>query len=227
MAKLALLVPYRDRKEHLDEFLPGIREYFSFSYIKEKNISGLEIHICEQDNAEPFNKGRIINAGFVLSRQNNDYFCIHDVDYIPLDADYSRSLRPARLIWQGLRKNEDYDQFFGAVVLLNKADFVQANGFSNEYWGWGFEDTDLALRLKAVKRNFVKRDGVFKALEHSNSGLDETGKLSQYAMANRQRFFQLSPNIQQVMAKDGLSSLKYSVNSSMPEKNIFWHRISW
>ena len=157
MPKLAILVPYRDRKEHLGQFLPGIKAYFSPEYMKEKNISGLEIHVCEQDNNQPFNKGRLINAGFLLSRQNNDYFCIHDVDYIPIAADYSRSTRPSRLIWEGLRKNENYDEFFGAVVLLNKADFVQANGFSNEYWGWGFEDTDLALRLKAVKKSLRQK----------------------------------------------------------------------
>ena len=36
-----------------------------------------------------------------------------------------------------------YSQYFGGVVLISREDFEKANGYSNEYWGYGFEDLDL------------------------------------------------------------------------------------
>jgi len=41
-----------------------------------------------------------------------------------------------------------YPQYFGGVVLINREDFEQANGYSNEYWGYGFQDLDLLYRLQ-------------------------------------------------------------------------------
>ena len=34
---------------------------------------------------------------------------------------------------------------------LSKLDFKIINGYSNEYWGWGFEDDDLLKRCESCK----------------------------------------------------------------------------
>ena len=39
-----------------------------------------------------------------------------------------------------------YDTYFGGVTLFPKEDFELINGYSNQYWGWGFEDDDLFWR---------------------------------------------------------------------------------
>jgi hypothetical protein len=39
--------------------------------------------------------------------------------------------------------------FFGGVTALHPPDFRRANGFPNEYWGWGMEDDQLRLRVEA------------------------------------------------------------------------------
>ena len=36
-------------------------------------------------------------------------------------------------------------------------DFVVVNGYSNNYWGWGYEDDDLLFRCK---EKFVKLDEI-------------------------------------------------------------------
>ena len=40
--------------------------------------------------------------------------------------------------------------FFGGVTALHPDDFERANGFPNEYWGWGMEDDQLRLRVDAT-----------------------------------------------------------------------------
>jgi len=34
---------------------------------------------------------------------------------------------------------------------LNREDFKQIDGLSNNYWGWGLEDDEFYLRLKEAK----------------------------------------------------------------------------
>ena len=42
---------------------------------------------------------------------------------------------------------EIFDTYFGGVTLFPIDLFKKVNGYSNEYWGWGFEDDDLLMRL--------------------------------------------------------------------------------
>ena len=41
-----------------------------------------------------------------------------------------------------------YPEYIGGVTLFNKEHFNWINGFSNKYWGWGFEDDDLLYRCR-------------------------------------------------------------------------------
>ena len=38
-----------------------------------------------------------------------------------------------------------YNQL-GGVVSINRENFHKANGYANDYWGWGSEDDDLSAR---------------------------------------------------------------------------------
>ena len=115
-------------------------------YIKDIDY---EIFIVEQADDKPFNRGKLLNAGYKYAVDKGcDYFVFHDVDMLPEDVDYSYSDKPLHLATH--LQEHDYEttffDYFGGVTMFTKEDFKTINGFSNEYWGWGFEDDDLLVR---------------------------------------------------------------------------------
>lgn len=115
-------------------------------YIKDIDY---EIFIIEQSDDKPFNRGKLLNVGYKHAVEKGcDYFVFHDVDMLPEDVDYSYSDKPLHLATH--LQEHDYEttffDYFGGVTMFTKEDFKTINGFSNEYWGWGFEDDDLLVR---------------------------------------------------------------------------------
>ena len=48
-------------------------------------------------------------------------------------------------------KNLEFDDYFGGVTMFSSDSFERINGYSNLYWGWGFEDDDLLFRAANKK----------------------------------------------------------------------------
>ncbi len=142
--RLAIIVPYRDRRKQLDIFIPHID-----SFLKDKGID-YQIIVAEQRDDRPFNRGQLCNAAFDVVKDDFDYFCFHDVSLLPMtdDCDYSFTDEPTHLAMIVDDVDVPYVEFTGGVFLISKEHFEQSNGFSDEYWGWGFEDIDLLHRMK-------------------------------------------------------------------------------
>ena len=142
--KLAIIVPYRDRESHLEVFVPYMQEY-----LKEYDY---KIFVIEQSDSKPFNRGKLLNVGARIAiKEGFDYFALHDVDMLPLkNVDYSYPETPIHLISK-VDKEVPFIDYFGGVTLFNVHDYKLVNGYSNEYWGWGFEDDDLLYRC--IQRN--------------------------------------------------------------------------
>jgi hypothetical protein len=135
MHKLGIIVPFRNRYEHLNIFATSIKNYF-----QNKNIQ-YQLIIVEQDDAKLFNRGMLLNIGFKeAKRLKCDYVVFHDIDMIPMDVDYSYSDNPLHLA------EPVFDRYFGGVTLFPTKVFEKINGYSNKYWGWGYEDDDLFHR---------------------------------------------------------------------------------
>ncbi len=138
--KLGIIVPYRKRPTHLRLFQEKIQDYL-------KDVE-FELIIVEQVDTLPFNRGKLLNIGFTKAlRLQCDYVVFHDVDMIPTDVDYSYSPTPLHLATNLTDRREIFDTYFGGVTLFPIDIFKRINGYGNEYWGWGFEDDDLLLRL--------------------------------------------------------------------------------
>jgi hypothetical protein len=226
--RLAIVVPYRNRSEHLAAFLPHILAYFD----RDKLDSGIafEVHIVEQsDDGRPFNSGTLKNVGYHLTKDRHDYVCFHDVDYLPVWADYSYPNTPARLIWHGLRLQENYDDFFGAVVMFNRSDFQKVNGYSNRYPGWGFEDIDLRIRCIVAGLGIEHRDGTYESLPHADRGHRSDGTLTEEAMKNAALFNANMAEFKRtrMLPDDGLSDLEFKLDSSDAIGAKVWrHRVT-
>jgi hypothetical protein len=137
MNKLGIVVPYKDREEHLTIFKQSIKEY-----LNKTNIT-FELIIVEQYDDKPFNRGKLLNIGFLEAEKLGcSYVVFHDVDILPIKADYSFSDIPIHLATD----NIPFESYFGGVTIFPLKDFIEANGFPNEYWGWGFEDDELLRR---------------------------------------------------------------------------------
>jgi hypothetical protein len=162
--RLAIVIPYRNREQNLRTLLAALDTYAGLADIP------FEIHVVSQADSRFFNRGAMLNIGFRLAG-HNDYFCFHDVDLVPLEADYSFPERPVHLGRHLSQFGDElpYEGYFGGVNLFSKADFERINGFSNGYWGWGGEDDDLRQRCERTGMAPLVRPGRFQSLPHPAS----------------------------------------------------------
>jgi len=149
--KLGIIVPFRNRHEHLEFFLEKTK-----FYLNRQDLDYIII-VIEQDNAGLFNRGMILNIGFTYAKKKGcDYVVFHDVDMIPRNVDYNYSSFPVHMATNfvydsSMGKRETFKEYFGGVTMFPVKIFEQINGYSNKYWGWGFEDDDLFYRCKVNK----------------------------------------------------------------------------
>ena len=164
MKRLGIVVPFRNRWEHYYVFLYCIQKY-----LNKKDID-YKIIVVEQDDGGAFNRGMLCNIGFLQAEKLKcDYVVFHDIDMIPEDVDYSYSDKPIHLATTDI----PFESYFGGVTLFPTDIFKKINGFSNKYWGWGFEDDDL--RYRCIQNNIQ-----FNSSIKSTTVLSRTLKFNGY-----------------------------------------------
>jgi hypothetical protein len=198
MAHLAIIVPYRDRAQHLATFANHVSTYFARDTVAQ--TIDYRVVIAEQEHGLPFNKGTLVNAAFSLIEPETDYMCVHDVDYLPIWADYRKSDVPMPIVWFGAEARpvapgrsaagikHDLPNFFGGAVLVPNAQFRQVDGMANDYWGWGIEDADLRRRFLATGITPGRRRGTFTALDHESNGYFPDGSPKPIGVLNERMF---------------------------------------
>lgn len=179
----SIIIPYRNRKTHLEILLPRLQEFFS--------NESYEIIVSEQNDNDNFRIACVENIGFKYSKgktvilQQVDYYPMDDVSYkvtdcavlpakkgIFLDKDNS-SPRDYWDIPGGYRNwSVEIDpKFYGGVISMKREHFESINGLNPLYKGWGNEDEDLRERFVwaniPVKRNDI---GTFLCLYHEDNG---------------------------------------------------------
>ena len=155
MKRLAVILPYNE--QHIENFT----EHFKMM-VPESDEFYYKLIFIKQKSNRPLNKGKLFNIGYMLHKDRFDYFCFHDSDLIPVsdECDYSYEEKPISLV--SMRNKIEfgdqekvqnfnnytlpYEEYFGGATLFSKEHFKEVNGYSNEYWGVGYEDYDLLLR---------------------------------------------------------------------------------
>ncbi|KAI5630480.1 beta-1,4-galactosyltransferase 1 [Silurus asotus] len=215
--KVAIIIPFRDRELHLKYWL-----YYMHPILQRQQLD-YGVYVIEQTGADLFNRAKLFNVGYAeaLKEDNYDCFVFSDIDIIPIDDRniYKCYDQPRHLSVAIDKFNFQlpYPQIFGGISALSKQQLLKINGFSNNYWGWGGEDDDIYKRLSFRGMSISRPDlmiGRCKMIQHERDKLNPP---------NPKRMTQLSHTIQ-MMDKDGINSLSYSVVSS--EKSSLYTRIS-
>ncbi len=180
------------------QFVPHMRAYFARDSLA--RTIDYRVLVVEQEPGLPFNAGLLRNAGFVLVAETSEYTCFNDVDYLPIWAEYTWCEMPTPILWHGAETRpvapgesnvvlkHDLERFFGGVLLVPNALFIKVNGYSNAYWGWGYEDQDLRERFVRAGIPLGRRRGTFMALAHRNAGHELNGAPNAIARVNRALF---------------------------------------
>jgi len=153
--KLGVCVPYRNREEHLKEFVPIVSKF-----LESKDID-FKIYFAHQTDDKLFNRGAMKNIAAKHAFEDGcDYIVWHDIDMVPEDdtCDYSFPNDNPQHIAVRISQSDyqlKYEEYFGGAVVFSKEQVERTNGYSNDYWDWGMEDDDLFWRC--VKEGYANK----------------------------------------------------------------------
>lgn len=167
---IGIVIPFREdysgkRASQLQQFLERVIPALS------RNLQNkFVIVIVEQSNDNRlFNRGALLNAGVHLCFEKKvSTIVLHDVDLIPSDellyaygskcqhaachigynwpGRYSAFKEPERCATDSYLPHTG--SFYGGVMACSVAQYMAANGYPNDFFGWGGEDEEFAARLK-------------------------------------------------------------------------------
>ncbi|CAL8320796.1 unnamed protein product [Boreogadus saida] len=202
--KVAVIIPYRNRKDHLKHWL-----YYLHPILKRQQVD-YGVYVINQHGEGTFNRAKLLNVGYVESLKEYAYDCFvfSDVDLVPMDdRNLYRCHGEPRHMAVAMDKfgfQMPYKNYFGGVVALSRVQYMRINGFPNNYWGWGAEDDDMHKRI-TLKGMAVSRPdsrlGMYKMVRHLRDTHNEV---------NPQNPGQLH-NTAKTMNSDGINSLIYSL----------------
>jgi len=138
--KYNIIIPYRKRKEHLNEFITRFT-----GFIKEHQLD-IQIYVIEQLGADPFNRGALLNIGFLEAcvTRPEGLMIFHDVDLYPT---YWGSIRYEPRPHEVRHPIGTPLENVGGICCCWKKEYELVNGHPS-YAGWGKEDTTFRSRLE-------------------------------------------------------------------------------
>ncbi|KAL5022902.1 hypothetical protein ScPMuIL_002057 [Solemya velum] len=202
--RVAIIIPYRNRDNQLRSLLHNLHPML----MRQQLDYG--VYVVDEALPSRFNRAMLMNIGYAEAIKLYDYQCFifHDVDLIPQDDRliYNCSTQPRHMSAAIDKFNYElpYKTLFGGVSALTRKQFVAVNGFSNIYFGWGGEDDDMFVRIKAKGYNVTRYPmhiARYRMLKHKPDTGNEPNPMR-------------SANLRHAKERaeyDGLSTLKYKV----------------
>ncbi len=208
-----IVITYRDRPTHLDCLLMTLQKHFSY----------IPVVVVEQADTKTWNKGMLFNTAYQEVGKDYDYMILHDVDFIPVPGavDYSFCEQPTMVAGAASQFNYKlyYPTFFGGVVICSNEHFELANGFSNQFRGYGGEDDSFrnSFIQKGLKPQ-VKM-GRFECFAHPKPNIWPGSDF--YKSAEYQHNLKLATQARNFV--DGLDNYKDYMESCTIEKTYYTH----
>ncbi|CAH8519930.1 unnamed protein product [Schistosoma turkestanicum] len=217
---VAIVIAFRDRWIQLTSVLSTL-----IPMLRRQRLC-YRIFVIEEAGNGLFNRGMIFNVGFMEAMQRFHFDCVvfHDADLAPINdlnpygCDKQTFKQPVHLgVGLDIRNFRlNYPKLIGGVLKMSNKHFVQVNGHSNLYWGWGQEDDDLERRLEHEKIDYYQMSpsiARYKALPHETQNKGGNP---------RKIHLKLLATAVQRMHHDGLSTLDYKV-LKVTEHKLFTH----
>lgn len=193
--KGCIIVPYRDREEHLAQFIPHYRAL----------VPELPIYVIEQADSKPFNRAKLLNVGFLEFGYKYDYAVYHDVDMLADNGDgYEWHEHPLHLATACSQFGYimPYPGYFGGVVNIPTGVMRTVNGYSNDFYSWGIEDDHFRDRVSKHYEIWHMPYKKYRSLAHERV-MDST-----LYDKNYERY-----NLGLIPESDGLSSCVYTAGN--------------
>ena len=191
------------------------------------NYANFHIFIIEQsEDNNKFNIGKLKNIGFDISSKHSkfNHFIFTDIDMIPdhnlLPYYIKTPTNPISIAFKGTRYNVSINNnkpFIGAVTSFSKKDFININGYPNNFWGWGGEDDSLLIRIadNNHKLTYPNNGQVIDTEESNNQSLISTkNKIKIVKNKHESAKIEKLINDTKFWKKNGLSNLNYNIISS-------------
>lgn len=211
--RTAIIIPYRDRRQHLTLYLYNvipklIRQRIDFT-----------IFVIEQSHSAAFNRGMMRNVGFEEAKKEGpfDCFIFNDVDTIIEDDRnmfYCNPFRVRHLASSISRYQYSMPSYIlvGGIIAFTKMQFELINGYSNMFFLWGGEDDDVYRRLVEAGC-IIERPpdpiGSLTTFSHTHDDITDNRYKTSTAVKNYHKF-------------DGLRSLEYKVLSKEQRTLFTW-----
>ncbi|KAL6744143.1 hypothetical protein Aduo_017108 [Ancylostoma duodenale] len=203
--RVAIVVPYRDRESHLHVLLNNFHPFLTDQQLD------YSIIVVEQAANQTFNRGKLLNVGFIESIKLYDWHCFifHDVDLLPEDRRNLHTCPEANPRHMAVAIDKFnyrlfYDGMFGTSCALTVRQFLNVNGFSNRFWGWGGEDDDMYARIISAGYKVERYNTSIARYKMIKHGRDSANPVNpcRYKLLNKTK---------RDWRNDGLSSLRYKL----------------
>ena len=180
--KIAFIMPFRDNGSNVrtSQFFWLINTYIPI-FIKQK--ADVQFFVINQGGHPdvPFNRAKLFNAGFQIAKKGDfDCFFFSDIDLMAMDDRVPLKCIDTPRHYSAWLDSQNfkiaYKLIFGGTVAFTPEAFKDVNGFSNQFWGWGGEDDEMAVRVRNKFKTFARTDSetahfhrLFHPRENGNS----------------------------------------------------------
>lgn len=176
--KPIIIVPYRNREQHLAQFISHMQQ----------RIDVNKICVVEQSGNAPFNRGKLLNIGF-LENSGYSHYIFHDVDMLPINVPYlNYNTKPVLQLASSEIQLHDY---LGGVTRFSNTAFRKAGGYHNDYYHRA-EDNEMRFNLRRLDIAVINKFGTYNILDHERKEPEFNPALWRKAQLKRETHNQLS-----------------------------------